>query len=136
MNLLHLHVYPKLFKRSIRKKLKVHLMPQIAITTILPKVNINAFTNYFYFSQENKTVFTKQTFNASPTSQKFITDSLLSRWGNDGRAYHQFKGRKKTRKKYRTYVGQWKQFCQDCNFSLTNLSISGNFRNHTALQGI
>ena len=29
-----------------------------------------------------------------------------------------------TRKQYRTYFGQWKEFCQDGNFSPTNTSIS------------
>ena len=69
--------------------------PRLAITTILFKVKINIFTNYFYSSYENEIISTKQTFNASPTSQKFMTASLLSRWSNDGTGYHEFNGRKR-----------------------------------------
>ena len=55
----------------------------MAFTTILPKINRNVFTSYFYSSQENKLISTKPAFTASPTSQKTITANLLSRWGND-----------------------------------------------------
>ena len=102
--------------------------PRLAITTILPKVNRNVFTNYFCSSQENKLVSTKPTFNTSPTSQKTITASLLCRWGND--ALTKDVGKfiinswvEKTKKQYRTYFDQQKEFCQNYNFSLTNASI-------------
>ena len=52
----------------------------MVITTILPKINRNIFTSYFYSSQKKKRVPTKPTIAASPTSQKTITASLLSRW--------------------------------------------------------
>ena len=85
--------------------------PRLAITTILPKVHRNVFTNYFCSSQENKLVSTKPTFNTSPTSQKTVTASLLCRWGND--ALTNDVGKfiinswvEKTKKQYRTYFDQ------------------------------
>ena len=101
----------------------------MAITTISPKINRNVFTYYFYSSQEKKLVSTKPTITASPTSQKTITASLLSRWGNDRLTKNVEdliinSWAENTRKQYRTYFGQWKEFCQDCNLSLTNTSIS------------
>ena len=78
---------------------------------------------------KNKLVSTKPTFNTLPTSQKIITASLLSRWGNDALTKDAEdliinSWADKTRKQYRTYIGQWKEFCQYRNFSLTNASIS------------
>ena len=101
----------------------------MAITTILPKINRNVFTYYFYFSQGKKLVSTKPTITASPTSQKTITASLLSRWGNDRLTKNVEdliinSWAENTRKQYRTYFGQWKEFCQDRNLSPTNASIS------------
>ena len=103
--------------------------PRFAFTTILPKINRNVFTIYFYSSQENKLVSTKPTFTASPTSRKTITASLLRRWGNDTLTKDVEEliinsWAEKRRKQYRTYFAQWKEFCQDRNFSLTNTSIS------------
>ena len=103
--------------------------PRLTIATILPKINRNVFTNYFYFSPESKPVSTKPTFAASTTSQKIITASLHSRWGNDALTKDVEDliinlWAEKARKQYRTYFGQWKEFCQDRNFILTNASIS------------
>ena len=68
-----------------------------------PRLIETFLLNYFYSSQKIKLVSTKPTFNASTTSQKIITASLLSngammgQWCiNEGckRRYHQFMGRK------------------------------------------
>ena len=94
-----------------------------------PRLIETFLLNYFYSSQKIKLVSTKPTFNASPISQKTITASLLSRWGNnaltkDVKDVIINSWAEKTRNQYRTYFSQQKKFCQDCNFSLTNASIS------------
>ena len=101
----------------------------MTITTILPKINRIVFINYFYASQEKELVSIKPTITASPTSQKTITASLLSRWGSDTLTKDVEdlivnSWAKITRKKYRTYFSQWHEFCQDRNLSPTNASIS------------
>ena len=98
----------------------------MAITTILPKINRNVFTYYFYSSPEKKLVSTKPTITDSPTSQKTIFASLLSRWGNNTLTKDMEdliinSWAENTRMQYRTCFGQC--FCQDCNLSLTNASI-------------
>ena len=80
---LYVRVYPKPFNRSIKISKKYSDSPRLAFTTILLKINRTVFTNYFYSSQENKLIPTKPTFTTSPTSQKTIIASLLSRWGNN-----------------------------------------------------
>ena len=84
---------------------------------------------FLYSSQENKLISTKPTFTTSLTSQKTITASLLSRWDNDTLTKDVEdlivnSWAEKTRKQYKTYFGQWKEFCKDCKFSSTNASIS------------
>ena len=101
----------------------------MTIKTILPKINRIVFTYYFYSSQEKKLVSTKPTITASPSSQKTINASLLNRWGNDTVTKDvadliNNSWAENTRKQYRTYFGQWKEFCQDRILSLTNASIS------------
>ena len=46
------------------------------------------------------------------TLTKDLEDLIINSWTED------------TRKQYRTYFGQWKEFCQDLNLSPTNASIS------------
>ena len=101
----------------------------MTIKTILPKINRIVFTYYFYSSQEKKLVSTKPTITALPSSQKTINASLLNRWGNDTVTKDvadliNNSWAENTRKQYRTYFGQWKEFCQDRILSLTNASIS------------
>ena len=108
--------------------------PRLAFTTILPKINRNIFTNHFYSSQEKNLTSTKPIFTASPTAQKTVIHSFLSRWSNDLLTKNEEdliinSSVEETRKQYKIYFGRWKGFCEDRQFSLTNASRRQNARN-------
>ena len=85
------------------------IAPDWPLQLFYPRLIEMYFTYYFYSSQGKKVVPTKPTITASPTSQKTITASLLSRWDSDTLTKDVEDLIINTRKQYRTYFGQWKE---------------------------
>ena len=90
------------------------IAPDWPLEPFYPRLIEMYFTYYFYSSQGKKVVPTKPTITASPTSQKTITASLLSRWDSDTLTKDVEdliinSWAENTRKQYRTYYGQWKE---------------------------